>query len=100
MVLHCNHQVKEDRGNECSKEIIPAKAMELSAKRVNAYNEIIAIDPAGRTIATMGSPTTGAFFLERKEYKEFSRAQRAQGYHERRRACIQDDINHILAHPG
>ena len=37
MVLHCDHQLREDRGNECSKEVIPAKAIKLSAKKMNAY---------------------------------------------------------------
>jgi len=47
--------------NECSK-IIPAKAMKLFAEKVNAYDEIIAVDPGRQTIAIMWSPTTGAFF--------------------------------------
>ena len=80
MAVHCNHQAEEDRGNECLKEVIPAKAMRLSGDKVNAYKGINAVDPGQRTIATMWIPTTGAFFSERKKNKELSRAQRALDY--------------------
>ena len=41
------------KGNDnCAQDVIPAKAMELSADDVKAYDEISALDPQGRTTAT------------------------------------------------
>jgi hypothetical protein len=100
MVVHCNHQAEEDRGNECLKEVIPAKAMRLSGEKVNAYKGINAVDPGQRTIATMWIPTTGAFFPERKKIQGAFTCSESVGLHESRRARLQDDINHISAHPG
>ena len=78
-ILHCNHRTRAANGKDnCSQDVIPAKAMKLSAEDVKAYDEILAPDPGRRTIAMTWSAATGAFFSEREKYYELSRARRAR----------------------
>jgi hypothetical protein len=45
MSLHCNYRTMAAKVNDkCSKDVIPTKAMKLSADDVKAYNAIIALD--------------------------------------------------------
>ena len=73
MTLHCSHRTQAGIGKDkCSQDVIPAKAMKLSAEDVKAYNEIIALDPGRKTIAKICNPTAGAFLLEREKSYEFA----------------------------
>ena len=65
--------IQAAKGNDnCSQDVIPAKAMKLSADDVKAYNEIIALGSGRRTVVMTWSAPTGAFFLEREKYYERS----------------------------
>jgi hypothetical protein len=45
MSLHCNYRTMAAKANDkCSQDVIPTKAMKLSADEVKAYNAIIALD--------------------------------------------------------
>ena len=72
------HHIQAAKGNDdCSHDVIPAKAMKLSPD-----DEIIALDSGRRTVVLTWSAPTGAFFLEREKYYERSQARRAKSYHE------------------
>jgi hypothetical protein len=46
MIFHCNHRTRAANGNHtCSQDVMPAKAMKLSADDVKAKEEIIVLDP-------------------------------------------------------
>ena len=101
MVLQCNHRVKAEKGNDnCSDDIVPAKAMKLLAEELKAYDEFVPGDPDKRTILTSWSSTTGAFFLERTKYNELPRANRVQRHHERKNASIQETVDVVSSNLG
>ena len=94
MVLQCNHRVKAEKGNDnCSDDIVPAKAMKLLAEELKAYDEFVPGDPDKRTILTSWSSTTSAFFLEKTKYDELPRANRVQRHHEGKNANIQETVD-------
>jgi hypothetical protein len=49
MIFHCNHRTRAANGNHtCSQDVMPAKAMKLSADDVKAQEEIIVLGPEER----------------------------------------------------
>ena len=44
-VLHCNHRTKHLGNDDCSEELIPAKAMHLTDEEVKKFDEVLAINP-------------------------------------------------------
>jgi hypothetical protein len=54
-------------------------------------------DAERRTVAMPWSPTTGAFFLEKKKHHQYSGVNKAKRYHEKKNASIQDQLDHLGA---
>ena len=44
MVLHCNYRTKQPGSEDCSKGLIPAKAVHLTKEEVKKFDEVLAID--------------------------------------------------------
>jgi len=66
--VHCNHRTKQPGNDDCSEGLVPAKAVHLTDKEVKKLDEVLAINPYRRTVATAWLPSSGAFFLDRNVY--------------------------------
>jgi len=100
LVLHCNHRTKHLGNDDCSEELIPAKAMHLTDEEVKKFGEVLAINSGRRTIAPAWSPSSGAFFRDRNVYYKLSSVKKVKGYHERKNAQVQQQLDDAGNNPG
>ena len=74
--------------------------MHLTDEEVKKFDEVLAGDPGRRTIATVWSPSSGEFSLDRNVYYKLSGVNKAKRYHERKNAQVQQQLDDTGNNPG